>query len=154
MIFSFLHHFKSKYPINLPQKLTFFGPDFATHCYPSKFWVRYIQNDVPRHARAQNFAPIGVFWIQDTFKALKWAKNAQKHQKTLFPSTLRVQIPQKSLINQLFLYELLFPYILAVCPQIFRPKFKKLDFEVIAGNQEKRITVQPEIYGTVQSGLV
>ena len=63
MIFSFFHHFKSKYPINLPQKLSFFGPDFATHFYPSRFWVRYIQNDVPRHARAQNFAPIGVFWI-------------------------------------------------------------------------------------------
>ena len=118
MIFSCFHHFNSKYPMNLPQKFTFFGPDFATHCYPSKFCIRYIQNYVPRHVRAQNFAPIGVFWIQDTFKALKWAKNAQNIKKALFLSTLRVQIPQKSLINQFFLHEFLYPLILAAL-QIF-----------------------------------
>ena len=49
----------------------------------------------------------------------------------------------KSLINQLFLYESLFSYILAVCVWIFRPKFKKQDFEVISGYLEKRITVRP-----------
>ena len=47
----------------------------------------------------------------------------------------------KSLINQLFLYESLFSYILAVCVLIFRPKFKKQDFEVISVYLEKRITV-------------
>ena len=33
------------------------------------------------------------------------------------------------------------PYMLAVCIWIFRPKFKKLDFEVISGYLEKGITV-------------
>ena len=45
------------------------------------------------------------------------------------------------MINQLFLYESLFPYILAICTWIFRPKFKTLDFGVIAGYLEKRISV-------------
>ena len=47
----------------------------------------------------------------------------------------------KNTLNQLFLDESLFPYILAVCTWIFMPKFKKLHFEVIAGNMEKRISV-------------
>ena len=97
---------------------------------------------MPKHARAQNLAQIDAFWCQDTFKALKWAKNALKGQKLRFPSTLRAQMSSKSLINQLFLYESLFSYILAVCTWIFRPKFKKLDFEVIAGYLEKRISVE------------
>ena len=48
----------------------------------------------------------------------------------------------KSLVNQLFLYDSLFPYILAIRTWIFRPKLKRLDFEVIAGYLEKWITVQ------------
>ena len=122
--------------------MTFFGPDFVPFCSQAKFWVRYIENHVPKHARVQKWAQMGAFWCQDTFKALKWAKNALKGQKLQFPSTLRAQMSSKSLINQLFLYESLFSYILAVCVWIFRPKFKKLDFEVISGYLEKRITVQ------------
>ena len=57
--FNFFHHFISKFPLNLPQNLTFFGPDFVSQCSPSKFWVRYLQNHVPKHARAQNLAQIG-----------------------------------------------------------------------------------------------
>ena len=96
---------------------------------------------MPKYTRAQDLAQIGVFGCQDTFKAPKWAKNALKGPKLWFPSTLRAQMSSKSLINQLFLYESLFSYILAVFVWIFRPKLKKLDFEVISGYLEKRITV-------------
>ena len=89
MIFTFFHYFISKFPLKLLQNLTFFGPDFVPFCSQAKFWVRYIENHVPNHARAQNLAQIGAFWCQDTFKALKWAKNALKGQKLQFPSTLR-----------------------------------------------------------------
>ena len=99
MIFSFFHHFISKFPLNLQQNLTFFGPDFVPQCSPSKFWVRYLQNHVPKHARDQNLAQIGVFRLQDTFKALKWAKNAQKGKKTRFPSTLRAQMSRKIILK-------------------------------------------------------
>ena len=68
--------------------MTFFGPDFVPFCSQAKFWVRYIENHVQNHARAQNLAQIGAFWSQDTFKALKWAKIALKGQKLQFPSTL------------------------------------------------------------------
>ncbi len=91
MIFSFFHHFISKFPLNLQQNLTFFGPDFVPQCSPSKFWLRQIQNHVPKHARAQNLAQINVFRLQDTFKALKWAKNEPKGSKQQFPSTLRAK---------------------------------------------------------------
>ena len=94
--------------------MTFFGPDFVPFCSQAKFWVRYIENHVPKHARVQKLAQIGAFWCQDTFKALKWAKNALKGQKLQFPLTLRAQMSSKSLINQLFQYESLFSYILAV----------------------------------------
>ena len=78
MIFSFFHHFISKFPVNLPQSLTFLGPDYFPQCSPSKFWVRFLQNCMPKHGRAQNLAQIGVFRLQDTFKALNWAKKAPK----------------------------------------------------------------------------
>ena len=121
--------------------MTFFGPDFVPICSQVKFWVRYIENHMPKHARVQTLAQTGTFWSQDTFKALRWAKNALKVQTLLFPSALRPQMSSKSLMNQLFLYESLFSYILTVCVWIFRPKFKKQDFEVISGYLEKRITV-------------
>ena len=123
MIFTVFHYLISKFSLKLLQNLTFFGPDFVSQCFPLIFWVRYIQNHMPKHSRGQNLAPIGAFRLYDTFKALKLAKNAEKRQKTLFPPTLRVQISQKSQTNQLFLYESLFPYILAICAWIFRPKF-------------------------------
>ena len=78
MIFRFFHYFISKFPLNFLQNLTFFDPDFVPQRSPLKFWVRYLQNHVPKHARAQNLAQIGAFRLQDTFKVLKWAKNAPK----------------------------------------------------------------------------
>ena len=76
------------FPLKLQQNLTFFGPDFVPFCSHAQFWVRYIQNHVPNHARAQNLAQIGAFWCQDTFTLLKWAKNALKGQNLQSPSTL------------------------------------------------------------------
>ena len=61
--------------------MTFFGPDFVPFCSQAKFWVRYIENHVPNHARAQNLAQIGAFWSQDTFKALKMGKKCTKRPK-------------------------------------------------------------------------
>ena len=75
------HHFINKFPLNLPQNLPFFDPDFVPQRSPSKFWARYLQNHVPKHARAQNLVQIGAFRLQDTFNELKWAKNAQKGKK-------------------------------------------------------------------------
>ena len=40
MILSFFHYYRSKFPIQIPQNLTFFGPDFVPQCSPSKFWLR------------------------------------------------------------------------------------------------------------------
>ena len=51
----------------------------------------------------------------------------------------------KSLVNQLFLYDSLFPYILAIRTWIFRLKLKRPDFEVIAGYLEKRISVHWQV---------
>ena len=124
----------------MQQNFTFFGPDFAPTCSHEKYWVRYIQNYVPKHARGQKLAQIGVFRLYDTFKALKRAKNAPKGQKLQFRSTLRAKRRQKSFSNQLFLYESLFTYVLAVYTWIFVPKFKKSYFEVISGFLEKRIS--------------
>ena len=60
---------------------------------------------------------------------LKWAQNTPKGQKWQFRTTLRAKRRQKSFSNQIFLYETLFTYVLAVYTWIFVPKFKKSYFE-------------------------
>ena len=97
------------------------GPGVLWHMilkiYNPKFWWGTLGNKV----RAKNGKFCGKFRGN---LLIKWWKKL------------------KIIENQLLLYESLFPYILTICTWISRPKFKTLDFGVIAGNSEKRISVR------------